>query len=343
MKVLAVTPLYPPSSRVGAWLATHQLMRQLVAAGHEATSVALSAHGKGWELDGVKVETGRRGRTHVSTIADRHDVVISHYGDGGQGATIARRANRPSVQMVHGWIRKAPASADLLVFNTESNRACCSLGDTPSIVCLPPVPFEDFVTTPGDCVTIVNCSEMKGIRTAWRCAERLPKLQFLGVRGGYGQQITPRADNFETVGTTPHMRDDVFARTRILLMPSEHETYGMAGVEAMCSGIPVIAHPTPGLVEALGDAGIFVDRGDVDGWVAEIERLRNPAEYLAAGRKALARVEQLKVETAAGVARFVEALEDLCESSSASRSEMAAALTALQRHSGLPVTAGVAE
>jgi glycosyltransferase involved in cell wall biosynthesis len=56
----------------------------------------------------------------------------------------------------------------------------------------------------------------------------------------------------------------------VLMVPSVHESYGMAAVEALASGIPVIAHPTPGLREALGDAGTFVDRADVRVWVAAV-------------------------------------------------------------------------
>jgi glycosyltransferase involved in cell wall biosynthesis len=334
MKVLAVTPRYPPKSRVGAWLATHGIMRHLAANGHEVTAASANDYGNGWEIDGVKVETGRRGRSHFVTTAADHEVVVSHFGDGGLGATIARKAGRPSVQMVHGYVHKGPASADLLVFNSHSNRdSCVDLRDIPTIVCYPPVDTSAYATAPGDCVTIVNCSAEKGIRTAWKCAEALPRLQFLGVRGGYGQQTVPRASNFETAPTTRNMRDDVYARTRILLMPSENETFGMAAVEAMASGIPVIAHPTPGLLEALGDAGVFVDRSDIRGWVEQIVRLHDVGEYVTASAKAFGRVAELEAEMRAGLDLFTQHLEGLCALSSASRFELATALTALRRGS----------
>lgn len=69
------------------------------------------------------------------------------------------------------------------------------------------------------------------------------------------------------------MRDDVWSRTKVLLIPSNYETYGMVGVEAIASGIPTIAHPTDGLCESLGDAGWFIPRDDVDEWQRVIELL----------------------------------------------------------------------
>ena len=57
------------------------------------------------------------------------------------------------------------------------------------------------------------------------------------------------------------------------------ESYGRVAVEAACCGIPTIAHPTPGLVESLGEAGIFVDRNDHARYAAEIERLMSDDLY----------------------------------------------------------------
>src|SRR5678815_5651953 len=104
-----------------------------------------------------------------------------------------------------------------------------------------------------------------------------------------------------------YMREKVYARTRILLMPSAYETWGRVGVEAMCSGIPVIAHPTPGLTEALGDAGFFDDRDDVDAWAKTVRRLDDPAEYRKASRAAFKRAAEL--DPTSDLARFADVVE----------------------------------
>lgn len=91
-------------------------------------------------------------------------------------------------------------------------------------------------------------------------------------------------------------------------MPSDYESFGRVAVEAACSGIPAIVHPTLGLKESLGDAGIFVDRNNVDGWAEELERLYGDEHYYAERSKmALELAESLKPQEA--VARVEKALE----------------------------------
>jgi glycosyltransferase involved in cell wall biosynthesis len=130
------------------------------------------------------------------------------------------------------------------------------------------------------------------------------------VVGGYGEQII-RDDlpNMEIVPHTPgdRMAKDVYARTKILLAPSAYESYGRVAVEAMCSGIPVIAHPTPGLLESLGDAGTFCDRDDLDAWEAAIRSLSTPNVYRTASKAASARAAGLDPQ--AELDTWVEAME----------------------------------
>lgn len=301
MRVLTVVPDYPPRSRVGAYIATHLFMRQLATHGHQVTVCVPT--GGGWTVDNVTVVGGHRGQW-VERARDA-DVVVSHYGDGGTGRYVARKAGKPDVQFVHGHIHSAPA-CDLLVFNSEASRHAARNVRCPTVVCVPPTDPADYRTTPGDMVTLVNLAEAKGGRILERLAERMPTRRFLGVRGHYDHQHIPTAANVTIVPTTRNMRDDVYARTRVLLMPSAYETWGMTAVEAFGSGIPVIAHPTPGLLESCGDAAMFVDRDDLDGWQTAIERLDNPDEYAAWSAKAKARSAEL--DPALPLARFADAL-----------------------------------
>ncbi|MFI1769152.1 glycosyltransferase family 4 protein [Streptomyces sp. NPDC020800] len=74
------------------------------------------------------------------------------------------------------------------------------------------------------------------------------------------------------------MREHVYSRSRVMLMPSLYESWGRVAVEAFASGIPVIAHPTPGLVESLGEAGIFAYRDDLNAWTPRPDLPAGPGQ-----------------------------------------------------------------
>lgn len=308
MKIAAIVPVYPPVVRIGAFLATHEFLTAAARAGHDVVVFAYSTRDRGWVLDGIPVDTGIRCRSHAYTVAAGADVVVSHAGDDGIGLDVAAAVDAKSVRMYHGAGRPHDQVADLVVYNSAASSAGApAVLGRDRLVCRPWVDVDRHRTPSGDLVTLVNLSEAKGIRTAWRAAEDLPDVGFLGIRGGYGRQIVPRARNFVVWGTQRDMRA-VWGRTRVLLMPSEHETWGMVGVEAMACGIPVIAHPTPGLVEMLGSAGTFVDRADRAGWATSIRSLvTDPDLWDARSTAALTRVAELPDDRA----RFVEALEQL--------------------------------
>lgn len=306
LSVVAVTPLYPPASLVGAWLSTHQCLRSLVARGHQVTAAQCVGRMRAYEHEGVTVVSSLRGRSHILELVRRADVVISHANDAHGIMAAVEATDTPHVRMAHGAGSRVNG-ADLLIFNSEALRAATP-HDGASIVIHPPVHPDEYRTRrrDPDAITLMNCSRDKGVHTAWRLAELFPERTFLGVKGHTGQQVVPRAPNFEQIPATPDPRT-VYARTRILLMPSAYETWGRVGVEAMCSGIPVIAHPTPGLTEALGDAGFFHDRDDVDAWAKTVRRLDDPAEYRKASRAAFKRAAEL--DPTSDLARFADVVE----------------------------------
>jgi glycosyltransferase involved in cell wall biosynthesis len=302
LNVLAVTPLYPPRSRVGAWLTTHEFLVGLVARGHQVV-VATYMSNKSYTIDGVRVVATAEFRQRL----DESSVLVSHCGDGGRFHDLARQAGKPSVRMYHGGPLQGMDGAAAVVFNSQSAKDATTFAGR-SVVCHPPTFPDRYATTPGDRVTLVNLSPAKGGRVLQRVAKVMPDVEFLGVVGHTGSQREPRVANIEVVDNTNDMRE-VFARTRVLLMPSQAETWGRVGIEAMCSGIPVIANPTPGLRESLGNAGVFVSRNDIPGLVAQIRRLSDPEEWAKQSALALGRVAELDPQ--AQVDRFAELIESL--------------------------------
>ena len=326
MRIVARLHGYPPRHNAGAEWMAHSMLRALVERGHEVT-VWLSRYsgdGKPYDLDGVHV-VPLAARLAFATAVRQANVLLSHLENGPATGSLARGYGKPLVVLCHNTHRPtfreaASGQTALAVYNSEwmAHEAELFCAEYPravrpeqSLIVRPPVFADEYRTKPGDRVTLVNCNLDKGGRLFEQLARRMPDTKFLAVRGAYGEQILPELPNVEVVDHVcgHEMRDQVYARTRVLLMPSSYESWGRAGVEALASGIPVVAHPTPGLVESLGEAGIFADRNDVDGYEAVLRKLQTASEWRLASKRAKARSADL--DPAADLSAWCDAVEAL--------------------------------
>ncbi|MFE4514852.1 glycosyltransferase family 4 protein [Kitasatospora sp. NPDC056783] len=319
---------YPPDHNAGSEWMLHSMLRPLAERGHRV-EVWLSHPGKShrtYEIDGVHVVPFQEGIDFVAR-AGRADVLVSHYENVPLLAGVARERSIPFTVICHDNFATSfhnAAGADLVVYNSEWIRRDGEIFyarfppeflPRRSIVVRPPVISEEYRTEPGECVTLVNLNADKGGDLFWRIAAWTPEWRFRGVRGAYGEQVMPppRLPNCEVVDSVPghRMREHVYAQARVVLMPSLYESWGRVAVEAFASGIPVIAHPTPGLVEAMGSAGIFAYRDDPNAWIDALRSLRDPDTWARASRRALARSAELSA--APDLDLWCEAIESLAE------------------------------
>lgn len=58
-----------------------------------------------------------------------------------------------------------------------------------------------------------------------------------------------------------------FARADVVVLPSRDEAGGSVLIEAMASGVPVVASAIGGIPELVGEAGLLVEPGDLEGWI----------------------------------------------------------------------------
>jgi glycosyltransferase involved in cell wall biosynthesis len=73
---------------------------------------------------------------------------------------------------------------------------------------------------------------------------------------------------------------EVFAQSDVFAVPSHAEGFCVAAVEAMASGLPVVASDIPIFHEVVGDNGLFIDQTDPDDIAETVLELRgNETEY----------------------------------------------------------------
>lgn len=206
---------------------------------------------------------------------------------------LSKTTGIPYVEWVHtdNYVRSVPAnnwitpsirSRHWTVFNSISLRQSRQdVKDDHTFIFNPPVDYRYYSVEGRNpvYVTLSNVNENKGGKLLIALAKAMPDIQFQGILGGYRSQIMEESiPNLRYIKNTTRIRD-IYAQTWVLIMPSREETWGRTAVEAMASGIPVIAAPTPGLRECCGNAALFCDRDDIDAWVTTIRRLRSDREY----------------------------------------------------------------
>lgn len=103
----------------------------------------------------------------------------------------------------------------------------------------------------------------------------------------------------------------LLAQSDILAVPSRWEGFGLAALEGMAAGLPVVASAVGGLPEVIGDTGILVPPGDV--WAlhqALAQLMQQPQLRQELGQKAQKRAMEFEISTM--VRRYEQLYRRLC-------------------------------
>lgn len=197
------------------------------------------------------------------------DIILTHLDFTHHAIQIGNILNKPVVNFIHNS-HKYPEIENALhnnfcIYNSQWIQKKLAY-NWPSMVFTPPIDYRyyDLGKFPreNEYITLINLDENKGGFILRRVAEALPNKKFLAVKGSYSEphyfgQASDFPPNVTIIPNTPNILE-VYAQTRILLMLSRYESWGMTATEAMCNGIPVICTPTEGLKENCADAGIYI-------------------------------------------------------------------------------------
>jgi len=232
------------------------------------------------EIDGVRVHAvvdpaRLRGALHDQITAAAPDWVLVSAEDPTQSLLAAALAARPDrvIYLAHtpqmfpfgpaslypsrdrtALVRRARGVMAISHFVADYVRR--HAGVTP-LVCHPPHygagPFERLGRFDHGRVLLMNASTIKGLPIFLELARRLPHVAFAALPG-YATTAEDRAamaaaPNVEIWRNRPSL-DDLLRDVRVLVMPSLWlEGFGMAAVDAMLRGIPVLTSDFGGLVE----------------------------------------------------------------------------------------------
>lgn len=162
---------------------------------------------------------------------------------------------------------------------------------------------RDVFGLPESVFTFINCGRLsseKNQKFLLKIIDRIPNshLAILGegeMRAELEQEIAARhlGDRVSLLGEIPPERVPDFLRCGdVFLFPSKYEAFGLAVVEAMAAGLPVISSDHPALVEVVAEGGRLLPL-EVDLWVREAQKMReaSPQQIEALSRNAQARAK----------------------------------------------------
>jgi glycosyltransferase involved in cell wall biosynthesis len=157
------------------------------------------------------------------------------------------------------------------------------------------IPAGDYVLWVG---SMRNHDPRKGLDVLLDAASRMPPLTLVlaGATGEESRRLQGRAEDLGLHLAVPGFVADVdlaalYRGAAAAVLPSRYEGFGLPVLEAMASGVPVVATRAGNLVDLAGDAGVLVPADDPAALAGALSQLLNdPAERqrLAAAGPALA-------------------------------------------------------
>ena len=332
MTVVAVSHGYPPAWPLGGEVSLH---RTMVALGGD--TAVLTRTNEPYSIDGVKVfpigiadvlDINADPTPLVWQLAKLDATVVIGQNELSLPAVKAARVlGIPSMVSVHTpprhgrRIAQAVKECDAAIYNTQTSAT--EWGEPASLVVHPPVgplPPKPRTLPKGDAYTCLSNLRNKGAGSVLELAALMPGQRFIIVRSP--AEITNGLQDFDEIAArlpnvevhprvTPcDVADKYLSRTRILLVPSWMETYGMAAIEAAGHGIPTIGITNAHVTEGIGDAQYGIPPSNLDPR-ASLEGLTQgvatiEANYAAWSKRARERAEYIATRQAQELARLVE-------------------------------------
>ena len=351
MTVVALSHGYPPFWNMGGEVSLH---RSLVAV--KGKKVVLTATEKEYSFEGVEVK-----KINISDVLNINAdpkpiaeqlknlnarVVIGQNELSLPGILAADAVGAVSIVNVHTppkygrGIRQAVVYSDYAVYNTET--AARQWGEPNAVVLHPPITaLPNKINSSGDAYTLLSSLVNKGVEVVLGLAKMYPDKRFIIVRSPaeatHGlPDLEKRIRDLPNVELHPRVDPkDVykyFEQTRILLVPSRYETYGMSAIEAAGYGIPCVHVDTPHVREGIGDGAILVPPLNIEETAKGIDQIEK--DYELYSTKARAKAEWLQDRQAKELEAFSDFISNVTKPENNSlRQRAVAKASRMNRHS----------
>lgn len=192
---------------------------------------------------------------------------------------VARPFAASTLRRLRVWDYVTAARVDVFIANSiTTQRRISKHYGRESVVLNPPIDVDRFTpgsAEPGDYYLVASrLVPYKRVDLAVAAAEALGR-KLIVVGGGPDQHRITRSAHVDYRG---HVSDaellDLMRGARAMLFPA-HEDFGMAPVEMMACGRPVVAYRAGGAAETVMDGitGVFAEAQTVDSFVRAIETL----------------------------------------------------------------------
>lgn len=308
--IVFLSDSFLPKTFAGSELSAYETLKYMRMRGHNINIFIKDFSVN--EYDGFHIHKFDLQDRYCITSIQNADVVFMQTSNKSEYFKLVQSRNKPTFIFIHvinsyDWLLQQKMSFPItVVYNSHmTQERIPTFHDNMRMV--PYVDTDKFkelqkYTVQNDVVCLINCNSNKGGDLFKKLAYKMSNIQFLGVKGGYANQIIDKSppSNLTYIENQKDIRE-VFKVVGILIMPSRDETWGRTAVEAMASGVPVIHSETAGLVECVGGAGILCMRDDEDAWAEAIRRIVGDRAYRERLRQnGFKRVREIEIEQIRG-------------------------------------------
>lgn len=215
-------------------------------------------------------------------------------------------------------LAQALYQADYGIYNTRTS--AIQWGEPNALVIHPPIsPLPTNRFTDGDAYTVLSSLKNKGVEIVLGLAKIYKDKRFIIVRSPAERthgipDLEERVKQLPNVELHPRVSPDevkkYYKQTRILLVPSRYETYGMSAIEAAGYGIPTIHVDTPHVREGIGEAAFLVRPLNLNDTARGIDTIEQNYElYSSNARKRAEWLDARQKEELEQFADFIDNIE----------------------------------